>query len=78
MKNNGYTNIVDTHIKKRTFIIVDEGAELSPDIIADRDLKKYARFCQGALSEIARIGGGLGYQLIFCTQYQRVKLFPCK
>lgn len=76
MKNNGYTNIVDTHIKKRTFIIVDEGAELSPDIIADRNLKKYARFCQGALSEIARIGGGLGYRLIFCTQYPTREAVP--
>ncbi|PKR85227.1 FtsK/SpoIIIE domain-containing protein [Heyndrickxia camelliae] len=66
---NGYTNIVDTNIKKRTFVIVDEGAELSPDLLANKQAKQYAHFCQAALGEIARIGGGLGYRLIFATQY---------
>ena len=67
-RQKGYTNIVDTPIQKRTFIIVDEGAELSPDIIRGEG-KPYAKFCQSALSEIARIGGGLGLKLLYCTQY---------
>lgn len=71
----GYTNIVDTPIKKRTFVIVDEGAELSPNIIAGEG-KKYAKFCQAALSEISRIGGGLGLRLIYCTQYPTKEAVP--
>jgi S-DNA-T family DNA segregation ATPase FtsK/SpoIIIE len=71
----GYTNIVDTPIKKRTFVIVDEGAELSPNIIAGEG-KKYAKFCQAALSEISRIGGGLGLRLLYCTQYPTKEAVP--
>ncbi|MCM3320825.1 FtsK/SpoIIIE domain-containing protein [Cytobacillus kochii] len=77
MRSKRYTNIVDTSIKQRTFIIVDEGAELSPDIVgSNTEAKQYAKFCQGALSEIARIGGALGYRLIFCTQYTTAQAVP--
>ncbi|MGK4042170.1 FtsK/SpoIIIE domain-containing protein [Heyndrickxia oleronia] len=75
MRSKQYTNIVDTPIQKRTFIIVDEGAELSPNIV-EGDSRKYAKFCQAALSEIARIGGALGYRLIFCTQYPTKEAVP--
>lgn len=75
-RENGYTNIIDTPIKKRTFIFVDEGAELSPNIVKDRASKKYAEFCQAALSEIARIGGGIGYRLIYATQYPTKEAVP--
>jgi len=67
-RNKGWTNIVDTPIRKRKFIIVDEGAELSPKIVIGQG-KKYAEFCQSALSEISRIGGGIGLRLLYCTQY---------
>lgn len=59
----GYNNIVHTTIKRRTFIIVDEGAELDKD-------------CQAKLSRIARIGGALGYRLIFATQYPTADTLP--
>jgi DNA segregation ATPase FtsK/SpoIIIE, S-DNA-T family len=75
-RENGYTNITETPIKKRTFIFVDEGAELSPVIVKDKKAKKYAEFCQAALSEIARIGGGLGYRLIYATQYPTKDAVP--
>jgi DNA segregation ATPase FtsK/SpoIIIE, S-DNA-T family len=67
--NKGYSNIVDTPIKKRRFIIVDEGSELAPAFQATPERKKFAQQCQAALSEIARISGGLGMRLIYCTQY---------
>ena len=70
-KANGYTNIVDTPIKKRTFIIVDEGAELAPAYV--KDGKKEAANCQIHLSNIARMGGALGFRLIYCTQYPTSK-----
>lgn len=75
-RKKGHTNIIDTPIKKRTFIFVDEGAELSPNIVKDKEAKKYAEFCQAALSEIARIGGGLGYRLIYATQYPTKEAVP--
>lgn len=75
-RKKGYTNIVDTPIKKRTFIFVDEGAELSPNIVKTKEAKKYAEFCQAALSEIARIGGGIGYRLIYATQYPTKEAVP--
>jgi S-DNA-T family DNA segregation ATPase FtsK/SpoIIIE len=75
-REKGYSNIVDTPIKKRTFIFVDEGAELSPDIVKTKEAKKYAAFCQAALSEIARISGGLGYRLIYGTQYPTKQAVP--
>ena len=75
-REKGYTNVIETPIKKRTFIFVDEGAELSPSIVKQKDAKKYAEFCQAALSEIARIGGGLGYRLIYATQYPTKEAVP--
>lgn len=75
-RDKGYSNIIDTPIKKRTFILVDEGAELSPSIVKTKEAKKYAEFCQAALSEIARIGGGLGYRLIYATQYPTKEAVP--
>src|SRR5690606_32191121 len=76
-REKGLTNIVDTDIQKRTFIIVDEGAELAPELI-HKDHKKYAKFCQAALGEIARISGGLGYRLIFATQYPTREAVPAQ
>ena len=62
-KSKGINNIVNTNIKKRRFIIVDEAAELD-------------KRCQERLSEIARIGGALGYRLIFATQYPTADTLP--
>lgn len=67
LKQRGYTNIADTPNMKRTFIIVDEGAELAPGYV--KEGKKEAMNCQTYLSTIARIGGALGHRLVYCTQY---------
>ena len=67
-KQHGYTNIVDTDIKQRTFLFIDEGAELSPSMVSD-DKKKYAKACQTMISEVARIGRAIGFRLIYSTQY---------
>lgn len=72
---NEWTNITDTPIKRRTFIIVDEGAELSPRLV-HKDLRKYAELCMIYLGEIARIGGGLGFRLIYATQYPTKEAVP--
>lgn len=66
---NGYEDIKEAGIDTRHFIIVDEAAQISPQIITGKEEKEKARQCEEALSEIARIGAGLGYRLIYCSQY---------
>ncbi|MBT2215813.1 hypothetical protein KK120_08625 [Virgibacillus dakarensis] len=75
-KQNGYTNVLDTNISIRKFIIIDEAAELVPGSHLDKEEKKIYRYCQHAMSEIARIAGALGYRLIFCTQYPTADTLP--
>lgn len=74
-RKNGWSNITDTPIKERTFIIVDESAELSPKLVS-KEFRKYAELAQVYLGEIARIGGGLGYRLIMATQYPTREAVP--
>lgn len=76
MKEKHYTNVVETGIKERFFIIVDEGAELCPDKSMEKDDQKTLGACQHMLSHIARIGGALGFRLIFCTQYPTGDTLP--
>jgi DNA segregation ATPase FtsK/SpoIIIE, S-DNA-T family len=66
---NGYEDIKEAGIDFRHFIIVDEAAQISPQIITGKEEREKARQCEEALSEIARIGAGLGYRLIYCSQY---------
>ncbi|TYS91883.1 FtsK/SpoIIIE domain-containing protein [Rossellomorea aquimaris] len=58
LKQNGFSNVKDAGIKKRHFVIVDEGADLADDDV-----------CQGYLTDIARKGRASGLKLIFATQY---------
>lgn len=75
-KSKGYTNVLSTDIKKRKFIIVDEGAELVPHKFMSKDEKLDIDYCQYALSNIARVAGALGYRLIFATQYPTADNMP--
>lgn len=68
LKKEGFENMQEACINKRHFIIVDEGAELSPGIEKDPELKKIKNQCEVILSRVARIGGALGYRLIYATQ----------
>jgi S-DNA-T family DNA segregation ATPase FtsK/SpoIIIE len=54
---------------------VDEGADLGPKLVP-KEQKQFANICQNYLSEIARKGGGLGYRLIYATQYPTVEAVP--
>lgn len=71
-----HTNIVETNRTKRTFIITDEGAELTPQRHHSKEEKELFNFCQSALSEICRVAGALGYRNIFCTQYPTADCLP--
>lgn len=71
-----WSNILDTPIKNRTFIIVDEAAQLTPDSSMSKDEKELLEGCQRVLSEVARVAGALGYRLIYCTQYPTADCMP--
>ena len=75
-KAKGYTNILDTPIKRRRFVIVDEGAELTPSPHHSKEEKTIYNECREILGHIARIGGALGYRLIFGTQYPTADTLP--
>ncbi|EKN68089.1 FtsK/SpoIIIE domain-containing protein [Schinkia azotoformans] len=68
LKQNKFENVQEAGIKNRCFIVVDEGAELSPNIEKDSDLKKIKGKCETILSRVARVSGALGYRLIYATQ----------
>lgn len=64
-----YEDVTEANMKERHFIIIDEGAQLSSKGTRDNQLKKVLQECERLMEEIARIGGGLGYRLIYATQY---------
>lgn len=74
-RKNGYEDIGEANIKTRHIVIVDEGAELSPNGFKDED-KTIRQECERYLSEIARLGAGLGIRLVFCTQYPTADILP--
>lgn len=76
MKKKRASNITETDMKDRFFVIVDEGAELAPDRSMPKNQRIMLEQCQGMLSHIARIGGALGVRLIFCTQYPTGDTLP--
>jgi DNA segregation ATPase FtsK/SpoIIIE, S-DNA-T family len=75
-RKNRISNIVDTDIKKRRFIIIDEAAQLTPEGWQPRDIRKALEECQSRMSMITRIGGALGFRQIFCTQYPTADTLP--
>ncbi|MBT2735116.1 hypothetical protein J7E66_10245 [Bacillus sp. ISL-7] len=71
-----FSNIVDTGIKKRRIIIVDEAAQLAPEKWMPEKMKKQLNYCQTQLAKIAYLTGALGYRLIFATQYPTADTLP--
>jgi DNA segregation ATPase FtsK/SpoIIIE, S-DNA-T family len=75
-RKKGISNIVHTSIKKRTFIIVDEGAQMTPGTFMSSKEKNMLIECQSKLSRIAAVSGALGYRLVFATQYPVATTLP--
>ena len=67
----GFEDIAEAGYKKRHFVIVDEGAEIAG--FYDKETRNR---CQYLLGEIARIGAGLGFRVVFATQYPTADVFP--
>ncbi|MGG3808584.1 FtsK/SpoIIIE domain-containing protein [Geobacillus thermodenitrificans] len=75
-KRNGWANVVNSPYPKRTFLFVDEAAQLMPERFMPKETRDMLSYCQSVLSEIARIGGALGFRLVFCTQYPTADALP--
>lgn len=80
MRFLGKKNVQEAGIKERYFIIIDEVGELNPAEAVTREEKKLKQECQTLMSQIARLGAGLGFRQILATQYPTGDVIPrqCK
>jgi hypothetical protein len=74
--SRGYEDIKEAKQKKRHFIVIDEAAEIASKGETDKSISRCKAECEHIIAEIARIGGGLGYRLIFATQYPTADTLP--
>lgn len=75
-RDNGWSNVVETPIKNRTFIIVDEAGDLVPESFMTKQEKAVHAECQWMLAHIARIGGAFGFRELFFSQYTTADVLP--
>lgn len=80
LKKTGKKKVEDAGITERHFVIIDEVGELNPDEAVDAEEKKLKIKCQKYMSQIARLGAGLGFRQILATQYPTGDVIPrqCK
>jgi DNA segregation ATPase FtsK/SpoIIIE, S-DNA-T family len=88
----GKKNVQEAGIKDRYFIIIDEAGELNPEeavdkkdirengVVIHKSEKTIKEECQKYMSQIARLGAGLGFRQILATQYPTGDVIPrqCK
>ncbi|MGO4372664.1 FtsK/SpoIIIE domain-containing protein [Paenibacillus sp. MCAF20] len=72
----GYEDVKEARMMQRHFIVIDEAAELASQGESDREVKRKKIECEQIIAEIARIAGGLGYRLLFATQYPTADTLP--
>ncbi|MFL0498419.1 FtsK/SpoIIIE domain-containing protein [Priestia megaterium] len=72
--------VQDAGIKERHFIIIDEVGELNPGEAVSKGEREIKERCQKYMSQIARLGAGLGFRQILATQYGTGDVIPrqCK
>ncbi|UOQ93429.1 cell division protein FtsK [Halobacillus shinanisalinarum] len=63
--SKGYSNVKEAGIKKRHFIIIDEGADIAGD-----------QSCIDLLTEIGRKGRAAGFYPVYATQYPTSRSVP--
>lgn len=80
LKLLGKKNVQEAGIKERFFIIIDEVGELNPSEAIGTSDKKLKLECQTLMSQIARLGAGLGFRQILASQYTTGDIIPrqCK
>jgi DNA segregation ATPase FtsK/SpoIIIE, S-DNA-T family len=80
LRNKGKKNVQEAGIKDRYFIIIDEAGELNPSEAITKSERELKEECQKYMSQIARLGAGLGFRQILATQYPTGDVIPrqCK
>ncbi|MFD2680637.1 FtsK/SpoIIIE domain-containing protein [Bacillus seohaeanensis] len=80
LREMGKKNVQEADIKDRHFIIIDEVGELNPSEAIDKEERELKQLCQRYMSQISRLGAGLGFRLILATQYPTGDVIPrqCK
>lgn len=80
MRSLGKKNVQDAGIKERYFIFIDEVGELNPAEAVTKEERQLKQSCQALMSQIARLGAGLGFRQILATQYPTGDVIPrqCK
>lgn len=80
LRLTGKKNVQEGGIKERYFVIIDEVGELNPSESVGKEDKKLKEECQKIMSQIARLGAGLGFRQILATQYPTGDVIPrqCK
>ncbi len=76
VKSKGKKNVQEANIKERHFVIIDEVGELNPQEAVTSGEKRLKQECQTIMSQIARLGAGLGFRLIVATQYPTGDVIP--
>ncbi|MGO0058681.1 FtsK/SpoIIIE domain-containing protein [Brevibacillus fluminis] len=75
-KQLGARNVQEAHDATRHFVIIDEVGELNPAEAVTKSEKELKERCQTYMSQIARLGAGLGYRQILATQYPTGDVIP--
>ncbi|MGE6487739.1 FtsK/SpoIIIE domain-containing protein [Paenisporosarcina sp. NPDC076898] len=80
VRSLGKKNVQEAGIKERCFVIIDEVGELNPAEATNKEDKALKIQCQTLMSQIARLGAGLGFRQILATQYPTGDVIPrqCK
>jgi len=80
MRALGKKSVQEAGVKERFFIIIDEVGELNPAEAVTKEERKLKQECQTLMSQIARLGAGLGFRQILATQYPTGDVIPrqCK
>ncbi|MED0894865.1 FtsK/SpoIIIE domain-containing protein [Aneurinibacillus migulanus] len=79
-KHRSVKNVQEAKDPTRHFIIIDEVGELNPSEAITKEERALKESCQTYMSQIARLGAGLGYRQILATQYPTGDVIPrqCK
>lgn len=80
LKMLGKKKVWEAGIKERYFVIIDEVGELNPAEAIGKEDRILKEECQKLMSQIARLGAGLGFRQILATQYPTGDVIPrqCK
>jgi len=80
LRGKGKKSVQEAGIKDRHFVIIDEVGELNPSEAVSKEERKIKEECQKYMSQIARLGAGLGFRQILATQYTTGDVIPrqCK